>query len=195
MPSSDELDTRLGVLREAILGGAAFLSAFREMPFAIFVHEPAEEFALRGKLQALFAELKRSALDPVHLSLAQLARDSVDRAQREDGGWERIYEGERKRKSPKAAIQTVRYALQTAAPLADLVVERLSDANPDRTVTFLGRIGALYPAYRAHALLAALAGRIKVPVVLLFPGRRSADGGVEFLEGLPSDASSYARIF
>lgn len=195
MPSGDDLDTRLGVLREAILGGAAFLSAFREMPFAIFVHSPAEEFTLRRKLQLLFAELQRASLEPVHLSLAELAKESVDRAQQEDGGWQRIYEGERKRRSTKAAVQTVRYALQTAAPLADLVVERLEDANPDRTVTFLGRIGALYPAYRAQALLAALAGRIKVPVVLLFPGRRSTDGGIEFLEGLPSDASSYARVF
>lgn len=195
MRLNDDLESRLHILREAIIGGAAHLSAFREMPFAIFVHEPAQEFALRGRLQLLFADLKREGLEPTHLSLAALARESVERAQAQDGGWERIYEGERRRGNCKSAVQTVRYALQQGAPLADLLVERLAEADPERTVTFLGRIGALYPAYRAHALLAALAGRIKVPVVLLFPGRRGADGGVEFLEGLPSDASSYARIF
>lgn len=195
MRSHEQLDARLATLREAILGGAAHLSAFREMPFAIFVHEPAEEFALRGRLKALFGDLRQRGLEPVHLSLAEVAKQSVDRAQQEDGGWQAIYAGERRRKSCKAAVQTVRYALQTAAPLADLLVERLSNADPERTVTFLGRIGALYPAYRAHALLAALAGRIRVPAILLFPGRKAADGGVEFLEGLPSDASSYARIF
>jgi hypothetical protein len=192
---SPELRERLNVLKEAILGGPDRISAFRVMPFAIFVYAPHEEFDLREALHAMAGELRRHDIEARHVSLAELAHAAVSKAQAEDGGWEAIYAGERRRKNCKSAVQTVQHALAQASPLADFVVEELRDVDPLHTVIFLGRIGALYPAYRSHALLAELAGRIKVPTILLYPGRRTADGGIEFLEELPSDASTYARIF
>jgi len=194
VPSPDLRD-RLATLKDAILGGPDRISAFRVMPFAIFVYAPREEFELREALHALAGELRRHDIETEHVSLAELAYQSVAKTQAEDGGWEAIYAGERRRKNCKSAVQTVQHALAQATPLADLVAEKLRDVDPMHTVIFLGRIGALYPAYRSHALLAELAGRIKVPTILLYPGRRTADGGIEFLEELPSDASTYARIF
>ena len=194
MPSPD-LRARLEALVDAIAGGPDRLSAFRAMPFAIFVYAPSEEFDLREELQKIGTRLKDQKLDPRVISLAKLAYKSVERAQAEDGGWETIYAGERKKKTCKAAVQTVQRALTEDAPLSDLVIEELADADPLRTIAFLSRIGALYPAYRSHALLAALAGRLKVPAILLYPGRKTADGGLEYLEELPADTSTYARIF
>lgn len=193
MPS--DLRARLDSLVDAIVGGPDRLSAFRMMPFAIFVYAPREEFELREELQKIGQRLSDEKLDPRVISLAQLAYESVERAQAEDGGWDVIYAGERKKRSCKAAVQTVQRALTEDAPLSDLVIEKLADADPQKTIVFLSRIGALYPAYRSHALLASLAGRLCVPAILLYPGRRTPDGGLEYLEELPADTSTYARIF
>ncbi len=194
MPSPDFRD-RLRALKETLLAGPDRISAFRVLPFAIFLYAPHEEFDLREVLKATFADLRDHGIEPVHLSLAELAYEAVATAQAEDGGWQAIYAGERRRKSCKSAVQTVQHALAHAAPLAERVAKRLRDLDATRTVAFLGRVGALYPAYRSHALLAELAGMTQVPTILLYPGRRTADGGVEFLSELPADASTYARIY
>lgn len=193
MPS--DLHARLDLLVQAIVGGPDHLSAYQAMPFAIFVYAPREEFELRDELHNIGARLRDRGLEPRIVSLAQLAYESVARAQAEDGGWDVIYAGERRKKSCKSAVQTVQQALTSGAPLPDLVVEKLADADPKRTIAFLTRIGALYPAYRSHSLLQALAGRLRVPAILLYPGRKTPDGGLEYLEELPADTSTYAKIF
>lgn len=154
-----------------------------------------EEFELRAALRARVADLRRNGLEVIHLSLAELVYEAVARATATDGGWERIYAGERKRGTCRTAVQTVERILRHDVPLADLVVERLREGDPAKTVTFLGRAGSLPPAYRPSALLAELANRINVPTILLYPGRSTPEGGLELLDALPSDASSYARIF
>ena len=194
MPSPD-LRERLGRLRSAIVAGPDHLSAFRMMPYAIFVYGPREEFDLRLELRTVFANLRREGLDPIHLSLAEIAHEAVARAQTEDGGWKGIYAGERRRKSWRSAVQTVQHVLSDAVQLSSMVIERLAKADPRRTVAFLGRVGALVPAYRPGALLARLAGSLPTQMVLLYPGRRAPDGSLVLLDDLPSDASTYARIF
>src|SRR5437867_1567464 len=102
------------------------------MPFAIFVYAPREEFDLRDELHNIGARLRDRGLEPRIISLAQLAYESVARAQAEDGGWEGIYAGERKKRSCKSAVQTVQQALTTGEPLAKLVIEKLADADPKK---------------------------------------------------------------
>jgi len=165
------------------------------MPYAIFVYAPREEFLLRDELKAMAGELRRQGIETRHVSLADLGYRAVAKAQAEDGGWDRIYEGERRRKSWKPAVQTVQYALTKGSPLADHVVEEVGGLDARRTLVVLGRVGALIPAYRPNALLAELAGRLSIPTVLLYPGRHTDDGGLRLLDEIPSDASSYARIF
>src|SRR5688500_3655020 len=102
------------------------------MPFAVFVYAPRDEFALRGLLKDVFARLRKRGLDPIHVSLAALAHASVAEAHARDGGWERLYDGERKRRTWKTAVQSVNHALTAEAPLPDKVVEALAGADPDR---------------------------------------------------------------
>jgi hypothetical protein len=65
----------------------------------------------------------------------------------------------------------------------------------ERAVVFLGRAGALYPFMRLSALLKHLDGHThNVPVVLLYPGRRTADG-LSFMDQMPPDRDYRPRIY
>jgi hypothetical protein len=69
-------------------------------------------------------------------------------------------------------------------------------ANPNRTVIFLGRAGALYPFFRTSALLKHVAGHTRnVPAVLLYPGRVVGDSGLSFMGVLPADRDYRPRIY
>ena len=70
-----------------------------------------------------------------------------------------------------------------------------SDAK-DRTVIFLGRLGAIYPFLRTSALLKHIAGKThNVPVILLYPGTVEGDSGLCFMGVLPPDRDYRPRIY
>jgi hypothetical protein len=77
-------------------------------------------------------------------------------------------------------------------------VNRILDENPEseRIVIFLGRAGALYPFFRTSSLLKHVAGHTRnVPVVLLYPGSVTEDGGLSFMGILPADRDYRPRIY
>jgi BREX protein BrxB len=74
-----------------------------------------------------------------------------------------------------------------------------AEANPDkadRTLTIIGRAGALYPFFRTSALLKHLDGRTRnVPVVLLYPGERRGNTGLSFMGIINPDSDYRPRIY
>ena len=85
-----------------------------------------------------------------------------------------------------------------AADVSRAICE-FADANPDkvdRTLTIIGRAGALYPFFRTSALLKHLDGRTRnLPVVLLYPGERRGDTGLSFMGIINPDSDYRPRIY
>jgi len=52
----------------------------------------------------------------------------------------------------------------------------------------------MHPFFRAHVIESALTDKIKVPTVLLYPGRRSGQFGLHFLDFYPVDGNYRATI-
>ena len=84
-----------------------------------------------------------------------------------------------------------------AGDIAARIAEEV-EARPEameRAVVFLGRAGALYPFMRLSALLKHLDGHThNVPVILLYPGRRTEEG-LSFMDQMPPDRDYRPRIY
>lgn len=173
------LDKRLEKLEKDLLSEPLGISVYHDLPFAIFLYEPQDEFTLRGGLSKLEARLKNAGKEVQFISLAELLWQGID----ETRGMEYILESERKY-GYKKAEQTVANLISSGKfrPLPDMLTERLQDLDPRKAVVFLVRAGAMAPStYRMSKLLDEMHGRTLVPLVLFYPGEREGEGELRFM--------------
>lgn len=180
---------------EALLGQSdprRDISAYHDMPYAIFHYPPEEEFPFRKELALLGTRLQTSHGKRVHrISLAEL----LDQAVQSVATWDDLYVAERSVGLAEAR-QTVHHILAEASPLTEWVVRALpQDQDPARDVVFLWRTGALFPFYRTFALLEQLKGLIQVPTILCYPGTLDGPAGLRFMGVLDAEHNYRPKIF
>jgi hypothetical protein len=166
------------------------LSAYHDMPYAIFRYEPSEEFALRTQVSLLQTRLEQRGKRVTRISLAECL-DVAMRSQRPLEDW---FEAERVM-GTATVVDTVHAVLSEDEPLVDLVAARMP-ANPDpiHDVVFVLRTGALFPVYRTFSLLEQLKGRVKVPTVLFYPGELDGASGLRFMGVLEAEHNYRPKI-
>lgn len=185
------------------------ISTMRNYRFAIVPYDPAEEFALRGKVQTLTSKLIANSWVVLSISLQQLVLDRV-RAQGDDWmtrvvAMERRLDRDRALKYLRDRLTPIIEGDNGVGGIADDCARKIREfaaANPDkaeRTLALVGRAGALYPFFRSSALLKHLDGKTShVPVVLLYPGTRRTDvssGALSFMGLVAPDADYRPRIY
>lgn len=168
------------------------LSAYHDMPFAIFAYPPDEELSVREQIALLRTRLGRSGKRVTTISLAQC----LGAALRAEGlDTPELVEAERSA-GLELTIETVSAVLSEFQPF-DRVVARHAPENPDptRDIVFLVRAGALFPLYRTSALLEQLKGQLSVPAVLFYPGVTDGPAGLRFMGVLDAEHNYRPRIF
>lgn len=201
------LDEAVAALRRDLLAdGGPAISLMRNYRFAILAYRPTEEFRLRTAIRSLGHELTDEGWSVLSLSLQALLLKRL-RAQGEDviSAW---IERERRThaKEPSRAltwlIEQVSRLIEGEDGLAADVVDRIGrfaddeTINPERTVVFIGRAGALYPFFRSSSLLKHIDGRTRnLPVILLYPGERRDTSALSFMGRLPADRDYRPRIY
>ena len=167
------------------------LSAYHDMPYAIFRYDPAEEFELRSQLTMLETRLTQKGKRVSRISLAECLEAALT-SQRPLEEW---FEAERQQ-GTQTMIETVHAVLAEYAPLVDLVAERMPDhPDPTRDIVFITRTGSLYPVYRTFSLLEQLKGRVHVPTVLFYPGVLEGAAGLKFMGILDAEHNYRPKIF
>ena len=168
------------------------ISAYDNLPFAIYLYPPEAEFAVQEEAVRLATRLgnKGKRVTPISLSdclWTALERDGypVDElaeAERAEG-WE-------------AMAQTLHDVLRTTQPLEGLVTEQVPEgAQPEKDIVLLVRAGALFPFYRTSALLENLRGLVTVPTVLFYPGTLEGPSGLRFMGVLDPEHNYRPKIF
>lgn len=154
------------------------ISAYHDMPYAIFRYPPEAEFQLRKEVELLATRLgnrgKRVTAIPLssclHKALASEGYDSDELRDLEQST------------DCESVTSEIHEMLGEDLPLTDLVAEELpADPDPTRDIVFLTRVGALFPVYRTSALLEHLKGRIAAPTVLFYPGAIHGPTGLSFM--------------
>jgi len=167
------------------------ISAYHDMPYALFRYEPDEEFELRKQVTLLETRLTQKGKRVKRISLAECLDESM-RSQRPLQDW---FAAEREQ-GTDTIVETVHSVLSQYAPLVDLVAARMPDEpNPLLDIVFIVRTGALFPVCRTFSLLEQLKGRVIVPTVLFYPGDLDGAAGLRFMGVLAAEHNYRPKIF
>lgn len=167
------------------------ISAYHDMPYALFRYDPEEEFDLRKQVTLLETRLSQKGKRIKRISLAECL-DEAMRSQRPLEDW---FTAEREQ-GVETIVETVHTVLSEYTPLVDLVAARMPEQpDPLRDVVFILRTGTLFPMYRTFSLLEQLKGRVQVPTVLFYPGDLDGAAGLRFMGVLDAEHNYRPKIF
>ena len=169
------LDSTFELLRSQLKGTDA-LNPAKSDPVFYFVHAPEETFELKQRLPLWAAKLRKDDLHVQTVSMAELAWKVIDRS----GRWEAWMEAESDAE-PADINNAVRDVLRGDDGLIGEVAELVSEPVENR-VLFLTDTAILHPYFRVRTLESGLHDRVKVPMVIFYPGKRSGQYGLKFLE-------------
>jgi hypothetical protein len=168
------------------------MSAYHDMPYAIFRYSPEDEFAVRKGVTLLRTRLQQAGKRVTTISLAECMQAGLEA---ESLGSAELVATE-KAMGLQATIDTVHEIISTYQPLDDLVAERLpEEAESERDIVFIVRAGALFPMYRTSSLLEQLKGKVPVPAVLFYPGELDGAAGLRFMGVLDAEHNYRPKIF
>ncbi|QAU48837.1 BREX protein BrxB domain-containing protein [Bradyrhizobium guangzhouense] len=169
----------------------AKISAYHDMPYALFRYDPEQEYPLRRELTLLTTRLTQKGKRVTRISLAEcLSAAMTSQLPLED--W---YEAERAG-TVEDTVRTISNLLEEYAPLVDLVAARMpEDPDPKKDVVLISRTGALFPVYRTFSLLEQLKGRVHVPTILFYPGDLDGASGLRFMSELDAEHNYRPKIF
>jgi hypothetical protein len=168
------------------------ISAYHDMPYALFRYDPEEEFELRKQVTMLDTRLQQKGKHKAtKISLAEC----LDEAMRSQRPLEEWFAAEREQ-GIETVVETVHSVLAEYTPLVELVAKRMpSEPDPLRDIVFILRTGALFPVYRTFSLLEQLKGRVLVPTVLFYPGDLDGASGLRFMGVLDAEHNYRPKIF
>jgi hypothetical protein len=167
------------------------MSAYHDMPYALFRYEPADEFELRKQITLLETRLTQRLKRIRRISLAECL-DEAMRTQRPLQDWFAAERGQ----GTNSIVETIHAVLSEYSPLVDLVAARMpDDPDPLRDIVFILRVGSLFPVYRTFSLLEQLKGRVTVPTVLFYPGDLDGAAGLRFMGVLAAEHNYRPKIF
>ena len=195
MSRSDKWEDRLTRDLEPILherDPRPRLSAYHDMPFAIFRYDAQDEFALRQEVDLLARRLEVAGKRVTRISLAELLDGCLAAAgvSVADLAEAELLVG------LEQTVQTVQEIVSREQPLDEAITERVPvDAEPTRDIVFLTRAGALYGLYRTSAILDRLHERLGVPVILFYPGTLDGPAGLRFMGILDPEHNYRPKIF
>ena len=119
------------------------ISAYHDMPYAIFRYPPEAEFDLRKELSLLQTRLEQAGKRVTTISLAERLRAAIEA----ESSIQALSEAE-KSVGLSPSVATVHEILSQYRPLDELVVQCMPlDPDPLRDVVFIVRAGALFPVY------------------------------------------------
>lgn len=175
------------------------ISKHQGMPYAIFPYPPTAERAIRTEVGLLATRVhQESGREVLTLSMASLLWQILDE---ELPPGRSLFDLERKmaswelRRRLEKVQATILNVLTKGRSLHRRITEQLAGKDPDRTVAFLTRVGALYPVYRASALLDNLENDVQVPVILFYPGTRRGTNSLRFMDSLEAVHTYRHKMF
>ena len=167
------------------------ISAYHNMPYALFRYDPQEEFELRRQATMLQIRLEQGGKRILRISLAECLEEAMASVQPLTD-W---FDAERAH-GVATVVDTIAAVLAEYCPLVELVAKQMpDDPDPMQDVVLISRTGSLFPVYRTFSLLEQLKGRVSVPSVLFYPGTLDGAAGLRFMGVLEAEHNYRPKIF
>lgn len=174
------LAEELNVLERDLISTPMRISAYHDLPFAIFRYDPRDEYELRKRIRLLGISLEQNHKRQVtYISLARILWKAIE----ETEGLDAIIKEESQRGFEKAQA-TVHTLLEDDdfMPSVDELVKKTINLDPKIDIVFLVRVAALAPdIYRCVVILDKMHGRTMVPMILFYPGTIEGQTDLRFM--------------
>ena len=168
------------------------LSAYNNMPYAIFRYPPEDEIAVRAEIAMLQTRLESLGKMITRISLAECMISALET----EGITQEALGEQEKMVGLDTVTDTVHQVLSQYQPLDQVVLDRMpKDGDPTKDIVFITRAGFLFPVYRTSSLLEQLMGTVQIPSVLFYPGSMDGAAGLKFMGILDAEHNYRPRIF
>lgn len=171
---------RLALLEEDLKATPIRISAYHDLPFAVFRYDPKDEFEMRKEVTLLATRLGNTGKAVTTISLADLLWKAID----DNDDIESLAEEEKTFGFDRTQETVHKYLTdEDFSPLPDMLADRLAKLDPKKEIAFLIRAAALAPAiYQISQLLGQMQGKTRVPTVLFYPGSQEGTTGLRFMD-------------
>ena len=186
------LAQRIELLEEDLKADPPRISAYHDLPFAIFRYDPEEEWTLRKEARLMATRLEETGRRVSIIPMSTFLWKAID----ESEGINPVVDLEKERGFVAAQEQVTTYLSDPDwRPLARLVAEHLQQLATYADIAFLTRAAAMAPGiYYMSKLLDEMQGRTKVTTILFYPGSIEGTTGLRFMALKDRDALGNYRV-
>lgn len=157
------------------------LNPAKSDPVIYFAYPPEMMLDLKKRLPRWMSKIRETGFEVRRVSFADLIWQTVN----ESGRWDAWLEAEAEAEAEEIN-EAVRDVLRQGENLANRVVEVVESA-PEGTVVILTETELLHPYFRTRIIESRLHDKVKTPTIIFYPGRRSGQYGLCFLDFYPVD--------
>jgi len=186
------LAQRIELLEEDLKADPPRISAYHDLPFAIFRYDPGEEWTLRRETRLMATRLEETERKVSIIPMSAFLWKAID----ESEGINPVVDLEKERGFVAAQEQVTTYLSDPDwRPLARLVAEHLQQVAAVADIAFLTRAAAMAPGiYYMSKLLDEMQGKTKVTTILFYPGSIEGTTGLRFMALKDRDALGNYRV-
>jgi hypothetical protein len=186
------LAQRIELLEDDLMADPPRISAYHDLPFAIFRYDPEEEWALRREARLLATRLEEAGRRVSTIPMSRFLWTAIERCE----GIDAVVELEKEWGFLAAQEQVTTYlADRDWCPLARLVVEHLNRISGEAEIAFLMRAAVMAPGiYHMSKLLDEMQGKTRVTTILFYPGSIEGTTGLRFMALKDRDALGNYRV-
>ena len=159
------------------------LNPARSDPIFYFAYPPELMLDLKKRLPRWMSRIREAGFEVRRVSLADILWQTVDESDR----WETWLELE-----PEADANQINEAVRDVLRQGNAMIDRLADnieSAPEGTVVLLTEAELLHPYFRTRIIESRLHDKVRTPTVIFYPGRRSGQYGLHFLDFYPVDGN------
>lgn len=159
------------------------LNPAKSDPVFYLAYPPELMLQVKRNLPRLISKLREAGFEARRVSLADILWDAVDKS----GRWEAWLELE-SQADPDQVSEAVRDVLRQGNAVVERVTQAVTSA-PHGTVVLLTEAELLHPWFRTRTIESRLHDQVKTPTVIFYPGARSGQYGLRFLDFYPVDGN------
>ena len=159
------------------------LNPAKSDPVYYFAYPPEFMLDLKKRLPRWISKICEAGFEVQRISLADILWEIIDTSGRWNDWLE--LEGEADTDEINEAVRDV---LRQGNRFVDRVAGAI-EAAPEGTVILLTEAELLHPYFRTRTIESRLHDKVKTPTVIFYPGRRSGQYGLHFLDFYPVDGN------
>jgi len=159
------------------------LNPAKSDPIFYFVYPPKLMLELKSRFPRWSAKIRETGFSVKKISISEVLWKIID----ESGRWDTWLELEHDAELDQLN-DAMRDVLRDKNKFSDIISQKIAKTGSD-SIIFLTETELLHPYFRTRVIESCLHDRVKTPMVIFYPGRRSGQYGLHFLNFYPLDGN------